>query len=126
MRPLSQMDCHRRLRGKGKSSPGDDHGTFDIPLRCNVHATEPRKVVAVVSTSCGWVKLSLVVKTYVNRRWQERCPYPSEVQRLLPLFFHPYEIPIQYHTQPGKLDKGSDFYLPPDTRHLPPLSFSHT
>lgn len=99
MRNLSEMETHRRLRGVGRSQPGDISGHFDVPLHHNRYAPD-RTAVCRVMVKQGWECLTIAIKWRAGRRFTERAPHPSEVARLLPLFFRPTEQPIQIMTMP--------------------------
>ncbi len=99
MRSLSEMEMHRRIKGVGRSKPGDISGHFDVPLHHNRYAPD-RTAVCRVVVKQGWECLTIAIKWRAGRRFTERAPHPSEVARLLPLFFHEWEVPVQLHTMP--------------------------
>jgi hypothetical protein len=105
---------HRRVVGVFKSEPGQDVGTFDFYWRHNRHVKE-RKAVCTVRRGVGWECLTIVIKENRCKNRSdvliERAPLHSELQKLLPLFFHPHERPIQIHS--GMVERcrdGLDFY----------------
>jgi hypothetical protein len=122
MRDLKEMEVHRRLRGVGKSKPGDLSGRFDIHLQHNLHSVN-RVAVCMVRQEQGWQHLQISIKERRNRRLSERAPSPAETYRLLPLFFLPSERPAQFHSMNGRFDRPAHFYLSERVnecvRHLP-------
>ena len=103
---------HRRLVGVGKSAKGEDVGTFDFHWHGNRHSTN-RKAVCTVYRGEGWECLNiLILDEKGKKRMWERPALHSEVQRLLPLFFHPWERPVQFHSGvPNRARSGLDFWL---------------
>jgi len=90
------VGMHRRVRGKGRSNPGDDVGVFDFRWRANVHSCA-RRVACTVRRGQGWECLSILVYDRDSKNgWHQRSPTWREVWRVLPLFFKPEERPIQY------------------------------
>jgi hypothetical protein len=115
---------HRRLVGVGKSAKGDDVGCFDFYLRANRHA-ENRKVVCTVRRGQGWECLNVMVHEVKpsGNTWARPALY-SEIQKLMPLFFHPHERPVQvYSGTTERCHTGIDFYWSERVRdtilHLP-------
>ena len=113
MRNLEQsVGMHRRLEGVGKSLPGEDVGTFDFRWRGNRHLSN-RKAVCTVHRGEGWECLNIQLhdEKESGRTWP-RPAIHSEIQKLLPLFFHPWERPVQFHS--GVEDRartGLEFWL---------------
>ena len=99
MRNLEQsVGVHRRLVGVGKSNPGEDVGTFDFHWSANRHAHN-RRAVCTVHRGQGWECLN--IQLHDDKGSGKMWPRPalhSEVQRLLPLFFYPWERPAQFHS----------------------------
>lgn len=104
------MECHRRLKGVGRSKHGDISGTFDVFMRHNLHAPE-RTAVCKVVVKDGWECLTIAIKWRVGRRLFERAPHPAEEARLLPLFFHEWELPIRIFAMPIDIDKPARYLL---------------
>lgn len=103
MRNLEQsVGMHRRLEGMGKSEPGEDVGTFEFRWRRG-HHSKARMAICSVRRGEGWECLTIVVKdlTPGGLLW-ERTPIHAEVQRLLPMFFLPDELTIQFHNGKGE------------------------
>ena len=125
MRNLEQsVGMHRRLVGVFKSEPGQDVGTFDFHWRRNRHA-ENRKVVCTVLRGQGWECLNIMVHEVKpsGKTWARPALY-SEIQKLMPLFFHSHERPIQvYSGMTERCYTGIDFYWSERVRetilHLP-------
>ena len=124
MRDLKEMEEHRRLKGVGRSKPGDISGTFDVPLRHNRFMPE-RTAVCKVTIIQGWQILEVAIKFRTGKRLFERAPHPSETSRLLPLFFREWEAPVQFHTMQDHVGKPVSFCLSERVneclRHLPPF-----
>ena len=122
MRDLKEMEVHRRLKGVGRSKPGDLSGTFDVHLQHNLHSVN-RVAVCMVRQEQGWQHLQISIKERRNRRLSERAPSPAEVCRLLPLFFAPGECPAQFHHMGNRFDRPACFHLSERVneclRHLP-------
>ena len=113
MRNLEQsVGMHRRLEGVGKSAKGEDVGTFDFHWQANRHA-ENRKAVCTVHRGQGWECLNIMVHEVKpsGKTWP-RPALHSELQRLLPLFFHPWERPVQFHSGVAeRAQTGLNFWL---------------
>jgi hypothetical protein len=113
MRNLEQsVGVHRRLVGVGKSVKGDDVGTFDFYWNHNRHCSN-RKVVCSVHRGQGWECLNIqVLEVKPSGNTWARPALHSEVQKLLPLFFHPHEMPVQFHKGTGdRAQTGLTFWL---------------
>ena len=116
------MEEHRRKRGVGRSKTGDVSGVFDVFMAHNLHAVA-RTAVCKVVVKQGWQHLQIAIKERINGRLRERAPTPAETCRLLPLFFEPWECPVQFHQMGGRFDQPTCFHLSERSneclRHLP-------
>jgi len=99
------IGMHRRVKGVGKSNKGDQFGTFEFRWRHNAYSFE-RKVVCEVIKIFGWERLHIVVHEAKNDRFHLRAPIHAEIQRLLPLFFEPNELPVQFHQADTRSREG--------------------
>jgi hypothetical protein len=104
------MEIHRRTKGVGRSKPGDISGCFDIAMGHNRYAG-PRTAVCKVMVKQGWECLTIAIKYRVRSRLYERAPNPSEEARLLPLFFHEWELPIRVFVMPIDIDAPARYLL---------------
>lgn len=105
MRPLSQLEMHRRKHGKGS---GTD--TFDIRFGHNRHA--PARIMTVhVTREGGWNKLRVSLNL-------ERKPTTEELERIRSLFFHPGEDCLHFVHQTNR-DQYTDLWEPLTPIDLP-------
>ena len=88
MRPASHYDCHQRKRGKG-AGPGSPE-TYDVPLGHSRHDL-PRTAICHVTRLDGWNRVRVSIHHHAGHASRKLAPKPSEVARIIELFFYPYE-----------------------------------
>ena len=104
------MNFHRRMKGVGQTKMGDQTGTFEIYQNGNVNE-KGRTAVCIVRKQQGWESLTISIKYTVKLRKQRRPPTPDEVSNLLPLFFEPWETPVQFIKFPVHKRESYTFWL---------------
>ena len=105
------VGCHRRLKGKGKSNPGDDVGVFEFRWRHNPYAPE-RRASCTVRRGQGWECLTILIYDRDSKNaWHQRSPTWREIERLLPLFFEAHERPVQFWKLGDRGREGMHLYL---------------
>lgn len=116
------VGMHRRLKGVGKSQKGDQFGTFDFKWRHNAYSFE-RKVVCEVKKDYGWDYLHIVVHEAKGAQFYPRAPIHAEIQRLLPLFFEDYELPMQFHKPNARSREGITLWYSKGMTALSKITF---
>jgi hypothetical protein len=106
------VGMHRRLVGLKKSKVSDDFGTFDLNMK-HSRIFGSRKLVCTVRKGLGWEMLDAICKEKGAKGWQVRYLYPAEIQKLVALFFEPWERPVQFHSTSDRDASITELWLPP-------------
>ena len=107
MRPADHYICHQRKRGKGAGP--DSPETYDVPLGHSRHDLV-RTAICHVTRMDGWNRVRVSIHHHAGHGSRKLAPKPSELARLIPLFFFPGEQVMVFPLE-GKTD-WSDLWQP--------------
>ena len=100
MRPADHYSCHQRKRGKGAGP--DSPETYDVPLGHSRHDLV-RTAICHVTRMDAWNRVRVSVHHHAGHGSRKLAPKPSELARLIPLFFFPGEqvmvFPLEGQTE---------------------------
>lgn len=114
MRPLEQLECHKRTHGKGSKTGGGQAQCYDIHIGHNRY-TNVRTIIIQHEVVDGWDRLRVTVK---GARFK-RKPEIHELERVRQLFFFPEDLPFSMVEEPnGK--NYIDLWEKPDHEFKPP------
>jgi hypothetical protein len=97
MRPLEQLECHKRTYGKGSKTRGGEPQSYDIRLGHNPH-TNVRTVVVQHQVINGRNRLRVMVK----QLRQKRKPEIHEIEKIRQLFFFPWDYVFAFFGEPNQ------------------------
>ena len=107
MRPADHYSCHQRKRGKGAGP--DSPETYDVPLGHSRHDLV-RTAICLVTRMDGWNRVRVSIHHHAGHGSRKLAPKPSELARLIPLFFFPGEQVMVFPLE-GKTE-WSDLWQP--------------
>lgn len=116
MRPLEQLEAHKRTYGKGSKTRGGEAQCYDIHLGHNRY-TNVRTIIVQHQMIDGWNRLRITVK----QPRATRKPEVHEIERIRQLFFFPGELAFAFFDEPNQCNYV-DLWEKLESDFVPPIA----